>query len=160
MDLTDLKPAEGSRHKKKREARGRAGYGGKTAGRGHNGQQSRAGGGIRKQFEGGQTPLFRRLPKRQYISLPNRKIYTIINLDLLESLDLPAGSEINLEFLAENKIVKRMQKSGLKVLGNGELNKAFKIKAHAFSEGAREKIEKAGGSIEKIVEKVMEKTAS
>lgn len=150
MNLTDLKPAPGSKKKKKREARGHAGYGGKTAGRGHNGQKQRAGCSIRKQFEGGQTPLYRRLPKHQYISTPNKKDYTIISLSSLESLGLKAGSEVTPEFLLENKVIKKLENGGLKVLGNGELKTSLKIKAHAFSASAEEKIGKSGGSIEKI----------
>jgi large subunit ribosomal protein L15 len=147
MNLNDLKPAPGSKHRKKREARGRSGYGGKTAGRGHNGQGQRAGGAIRKQFEGGQTPMYRRLPKHQYISTPNKVVYTIINLTQLGLLDL---KEITPEALLEAKVIKKVENGGLKVLGNGELKKPLKIKAHAFSAAAEEKIKQAGGSIERL----------
>jgi large subunit ribosomal protein L15 len=151
MDLTDLKPTPGSKHKKKREARGRSGYGGKTAGRGHNGQGQRAGGAIRKQFEGGQTPLYRRLPKHQYISSPNRLDYTVINLSRLDSQGFAEGTEVTPELLLEKKIIKKLENGGLKILGNGELKtKKLKIKAHSFSASAEEKIKKAGSSIEKI----------
>ncbi|HEY9885809.1 MAG TPA: 50S ribosomal protein L15 [Vampirovibrionales bacterium] len=150
MDLLDLKPAPGSKQKKKREARGRAGYGGKTAGRGHNGQKQRSGASIPKQFEGGQTPLYRRLPKHQYISNPNRKTFTVINLDVLDALEIDASVEITPELLLEKKVLKSLDKSGLKILGSGVLNKAIKIKAQACSQSAKEKIEKAGGSIELI----------
>lgn len=150
MDLTDLKPAPGAKHKKKREGRGRAGYGGKTAGRGHNGQQQRAGGGIRKQFEGGQTPLYRRLPKHQFISLPNRKDYTVINLATLESYGLEKGSEVSPEYLLAKNLIKKLEKGGLKILAHGELKTPLKIKAHAFSASAAEKIKQIGGSAEKI----------
>ncbi len=147
MNLSDLKPAPGAKHRKKREGRGRAGYGGKTAGLGHNGQGQRAGGAIRKQFEGGQTPLYRRLPKHQYISTPNKLAYTIINLKQLEELGV---KEVTVEYLLENKVIKKLENGGLKVLGQGEIKKAIKIKAHAFSASAEEKIKAAGGSIEKV----------
>jgi large subunit ribosomal protein L15 len=152
MNLTDLKPAPGSKHRKKREARGRAGYGGKTAGRGHNGQGQRAGGAIRKQFEGGQTPLYRRIPKHQHISNPNKLDYTIVNLSQLEKLDLPKGTEITAELLLQIKAIKKLENGGLKILANGELKKPLKIKAHSFSETAEEKIKAAGGSIERYAD--------
>lgn len=156
MNLTDLKPAPGSRKEKKREGRGRSGYGGKTAGRGHNGQGQRAGGAIRKQFEGGQTPLYRRLPKHQYISSPNKKTYTILNLTDLEVLNLDANTLITPDYLLENKIIKKLENGGLKILGTGDISKALKIQANSFSASAAEKIKQAGGSIEKISERLAE----
>ncbi|MDJ0625656.1 MAG: 50S ribosomal protein L15 [Candidatus Caenarcaniphilales bacterium] len=150
MDLSDLKPSPGSKRKKKRESRGRAGYGGKTAGRGHNGQKQRAGCSIRKQFEGGQTPLYRRLPKHQYISTPNKKSYTIINLADIESLGFDKEIEVTPELLLESKVIKKLENGGLKILANGDLKTPLKIKAHAFSSSAETKVSKAGGSLEKI----------
>ncbi|MDX1919683.1 MAG: 50S ribosomal protein L15 [Candidatus Caenarcaniphilales bacterium] len=150
MNLTDLAPAPGAKKKKKREARGRAGYGGKTAGRGHNGQGQRAGASIRKQFEGGQTPLYRRLPKHQYISSPNATFYTIINLNQLNNEALEGINELTPEILLEKKVIKKLENGGLKVLGTGEIKKAVKITAHSFSGSAQEKIKKAGGSIELV----------
>lgn len=150
MDLTDLKPAPGAKKNKKREGRGRAGYGGKTAGRGHNGQQQRAGGAIRKQFEGGQTPLYRRLPKHQYISLPNRKDYTVINLATLQAYGLAENSEVTPEYLLEKRLIKKLGRSGLKILAQGELSTRLNIKAHAFSESAIQKIQQIGGKTEII----------
>lgn len=150
MNLTDLTPSPGSKHKKKREGRGRAGYGGKTAGKGHNGQGQRAGASIRKQFEGGQTPLYRRLPKHQYISNPNSVFYTIINLSQLSNEALNDVTEITPEILLEKKVIKKLENGGLKVLGTGELKKPVKILAHSFSGSAQEKIKKAGGTAELI----------
>jgi large subunit ribosomal protein L15 len=150
MNLLDLVPAPGSKKKKKREARGRSGYGGKTAGRGHNGQKQRAGCAMRKQFEGGQTPLYRRLPKHQYISLPNRKIFTLVNIDDLDRLEAKSDVLITPELLLESGVISKIQKSGVKLLGNGIAKKAYKIKVHAFSASAEEKIKAAGGSIETI----------
>ncbi|MDX1918047.1 MAG: 50S ribosomal protein L15 [Candidatus Caenarcaniphilales bacterium] len=147
MDLSTIKPTPGSKFKKKREGRGRSGYGGKTGGRGYNGQKSRAGPKVRAQFEGGQTPLYRRLPKRQYISLPNRKIYTILNLSTLEKMDLPEGQEITPEFFLEKRLVKKLDISGLKILGNGELTKKLKLKVHSCTQSAKEKIEALGGTV-------------
>jgi large subunit ribosomal protein L15 len=146
MQLTDLKPAPGAKKKKKREARGRAGYGGKTAGKGHNGQGQRAGCSVRKQFEGGQTPLYRRLPKHQYISLPNKLVYTILNLTQLSNSALEGVKEITPEILLEKKVIKKLENGGLKILGVGELKAAVNIKAHSFSQAASDKIAKAGGT--------------
>ena len=148
--LADLKPTEGSKKRKKREGRGNAGYGGKTAGKGMNGQQARKSAGVRKQFEGGQTPLYRRLPKKQYIPSWNRISYTIVSLDLLNSLEVDKNTEITPEYLLEQKIIKKLANGGLKVLANGKLEKSIKIKAHAFSVSAEKKIQEAGGKIEKI----------
>ncbi len=159
MNLTDLKPAPGSKQNKKREGRGRSGYGGKTAGRGHNGQGQRAGGAIRKQFEGGQTPLYRRLPKHQHISSPNRKTYTILNIGDLEDLGIDSNTVITPEYLVERKIIKKLENGGLKILAFGELTQVFKIEANAFSAAAKEKIEALGGSIKKIVKVAEERSA-
>jgi len=153
MYLADLEISKNSRKKKKRNARGRAGFGGKTAGKGHNGQKQRSGKKIRAQFEGGQTPISRRLPKRQLIKLPNKKEFSILGLDCLEKVNFQeqdTQKTISPELLIKLGILKKLKKSGLKILGNGELKKAVKVKAHAFSKSASEQIEKAGGTVELI----------
>ncbi|WP_124726418.1 50S ribosomal protein L15 [Staphylospora marina] len=146
MKLHELKPAPGSRKKKNRVGRGIGSGNGKTAGRGHKGQNARSGGGVRPGFEGGQTPIFRRLPKRGFTN-PNRKEYAIINLDVLNRFE--DGAVVTPELLKEQGVVKNL-KDGLKVLGNGELNKKLTVKAHKFSASAVEKIGAAGGATEVI----------
>ncbi|MBA4495907.1 50S ribosomal protein L15 [Paenactinomyces guangxiensis] len=146
MKLHELKPAEGSRKKRKRLGRGIAAGQGKTAGRGHKGQKARSGGGVRPGFEGGQNPIYRRLPKRGFTN-PNRVEYAIVNLDVLNRFE--EGTEVTPELLMETGVVKSL-KDGLKVLGDGELNKKLTIKAHKFSKSATEKITAAGGATEVI----------
>jgi large subunit ribosomal protein L15 len=146
MKLHELKPAPGSRKKKKRVGRGIGTGNGKTAGRGHKGQNARSGGGVRPGFEGGQNPIYRRLPKRGFTN-PNRVEYAIINLDVLNRFE--DGAVVTPELLKEQGIVKNL-KDGLKVLGNGELNKKLTVKAHKFSASAVEKISAAGGATEVI----------
>ncbi|OEF96436.1 50S ribosomal protein L15 [Vulcanibacillus modesticaldus] len=146
MKLHELKPAEGSRHTRKRVGRGIATGNGKTAGRGQKGQKARSGGGVRLGFEGGQTPLARRLPKRGFKN-PTRKEYAIINLDVLNRFE--AGTVVTPELLEEKGYVKQV-KDGVKVLGNGELNVGLTVKAHKFSESAVKKIAAAGGQTEVI----------
>ena len=119
---------------------------GKTAGRGHKGQNSRSGGGVRPGFEGGQNPLFRRLPKRGFTNI-NRKEYAIVNLDTLNRFE--EGAEVTTALLLESGLVSN-EKAGIKVLGNGTLNKKLTVKAHKFSASAKEAIENAGGTIEVI----------
>jgi large subunit ribosomal protein L15 len=146
MKLNELKPAPGSRKESRRVGRGTASGSGKTSGRGHKGQNARSGGGVRPGFEGGQNPIYRRLPKRGFTS-PNRKEYAIVNLDTLSRF--AEGTEVTPELLVEQGIVKDL-KSGLKILGNGELNVKISVKAHKFSETAAEKIRAAGGATEVI----------
>jgi large subunit ribosomal protein L15 len=146
MKVHDLKPAAGSRRAPKRLARGIGGKGGKTAGRGTKGQNSRSGGGVKAGFEGGQTPLHRRTPKAKGFTNPFRVEYHVVNLDTLEGFD--AGSEVNPASLRARGLV---AKRGLvKVLGRGELSKSLTVKAHAFSGSARQAIESAGGSVEVV----------
>lgn len=144
MELSNMKAPKGAKHSKKRLGRGNATGQGKTAGRGHNGQNSRSGGGVRPGFEGGQNPLARRIPKRGFNNF-NRKEYAIINLDLLERI----GGTITPESLKEAGIIKDM-KSGVKVLGNGTLTKKVNVQAHKCSASAKEAIEAAGGTIELV----------
>jgi len=146
MKLHDMKPAEGARKARKRIGRGIGSGTGKTSGKGHKGQNARSGGGVRLGFEGGQIPLFQRLPKRGFTNI-NRKEYAIVNLDVLNRFD--EGTEVTPELLIETGIVSN-EKSGIKILGNGSLEKKITVKAHKFSASAKEAIEKAGGQAEVI----------
>ena len=146
MKLHELKPAEGSRKVRNRVGRGIGSGNGKTAGKGHKGQNARSGGGVRPGFEGGQNPLFRRLPKRGFTNI-NRKEYAIVNLDALNRFE--DGAEVTAALLLETGIVSN-EKAGIKILGHGTLSKKLTVKAHKFSASAKEAIENAGGSIEVI----------
>lgn len=146
MKLHELSPSPGSRKERKRVGRGPSSGTGKTSGRGHKGQNARSGGGVRPGFEGGQNPLYRRLPKRGFVN-PTRKEYAVVNIEDLNSL--PAGTEVTPEFLMTNGVVKNA-KSGIKVLGNGEVTVKLTVKANKFSQSAVEKIEGAGGTTEVI----------
>jgi large subunit ribosomal protein L15 len=147
MKLHDLRPAEGSKKKRRRVGRGIAAGQGKTAGRGTKGQRARTGRGIKPYFEGGQLPLVRRLPHTRGFTNIYRVPYQVVNLNVLnERFD--AGTEITPELLAERGMVGK--KDRVKVLGNGELTKALTVRAHAFSSSAREKIAAAGGKVEEI----------
>lgn len=145
MKLNELKYNEGSKKDIKRLGRGSSSGTGKTSGRGENGQKSRSGGGVRIGFEGGQLPLYRRLPKRGFSNAMFKKIYAVINVSDLNMFD--EGTEVTPELLFEMGIIKK-QLSGIKVLGNGELEKKLTVRAHKFSDVAKEKIEKAGGKAE------------
>ncbi|EVX32356.1 50S ribosomal protein L15, partial [Staphylococcus aureus H33602] len=123
MKLHELKPAEGSRKERNRVGRGVATGNGKTSGRGHKGQKARSGGGVRPGFEGGQLPLFRRLPKRGFTNI-NRKEYAIVNLDQLNKFE--DGTEVTPALLVESGVVKN-EKSGIKILGNGSLDKKLTV---------------------------------
>jgi len=146
MKLHELKPAEGSRKQRNRVGRGIGSGNGKTAGKGHKGQNARSGGGVRPGFEGGQNPLFRRLPKRGFTNI-NRKEYAIVNLDALNRFE--DGAEVTTALLLETGLVSN-EKAGIKVLGHGTLNKKLTVKAHKFSASAKEAIENAGGTTEVI----------
>ena len=146
MKLHELKPAEGSRKTRNRVGRGIGSGNGKTAGRGHKGQNARSGGGVRPGFEGGQNPLYRRLPKRGFTN-PTRKVYSIVNLETLNRFD--AGTEVTPELLIETGVVKNV-KDGIKILGNGTLEKQLTVKANKFTASAVEAIEAAGGKTEVI----------
>lgn len=149
MKLHDLRPNEGGGVKaKKRLGRGIASGTGKTAGRGHKGQKARSGGGVRPGFEGGQMPLFRRLPKRGFTNI-FKKQYAIVNVEALNQFD--NGSDVTLDTLVERGIVKRSDAvDGLRVLGNGEINVSVNVKAEHFTKSAAERIEAAGGKVEVI----------
>ncbi len=144
MKLNELKPSEGSRTSRKRIGRGDSSGNGKTAGRGQKGQKAR--GKVRLGFEGGQMPLYRRIPKRGFTNI-NRKEYAIVNLDALNVFD--EGAEITPEALLKACIIKK-QLSGVKILGNGEVSKKFTVKAQKFSASAVKAIEAAGGKTEVI----------
>ena len=146
MKLHELKPVEGARNKSNRVGRGMSSGNGKTSGRGHDGQKSRSGGKIGLTFEGGQLPLFRSIPKRGFTNI-NRKDYAIVNVTALNRFD--NGTEVTPELLIESGIVKN-EKSGIKILGNGNLEKKLTIKAHKFSSSAVEAIEQQGGTHEVI----------
>jgi large subunit ribosomal protein L15 len=144
MDLSNLSPAAGSVKNRKRIGRGAGSGTGKTSGRGHKGQNSRSGGGVKPGFEGGQMPLQRRLPKRGFTSL-NKKVYALVNLRDLESFE--AGSSIDPEMLINAGFIKAVC-DGVKILADGELTKAVTVKAHKFSKSAAAKIEAVGGTVE------------
>ncbi|MFB3165352.1 50S ribosomal protein L15 [Neobacillus sp. NPDC093182] len=146
MKLHELKPAEGSRKERKRLGRGIGSGQGKTAGKGHKGQNARSGGGVRLGFEGGQTPLFRRLPKRGFTNI-SRKEYAIVNLDVLNQFE--EGTEVTPELLIETGLVKN-EKAGIKILAKGNVEKKLTVKAHKFSSTAKEAIEAVGGTTEVI----------
>jgi len=146
MKLHELKPNPGSVKNRKRLGRGTASGQGKTAGRGMNGQGSRSGGGTRPGFEGGNMPLYRRLPKRGFTNIFGTK-YSEINVEALNMFE--DGAEVTPEILKSEGIVKK-QLDGVKILGNGDLAKKLTVKAHKFSKSAIEKIEAAGGKVEVI----------
>lgn len=146
MKLFELSPAPGSTKPKYRKGRGIGSGNGKTAGKGHKGQNARSGGGVRPGFEGGQLPIYRRLPKRGFTN-HFAKHYAIINVGDLEIFE--NGTEVTLEMLVENRII-RKELDGLKVLGTGELTKSLTVKAKVFSASAKEKIVAAGGKAEEV----------
>lgn len=144
--LNELKPVDGARKARKRVGRGTASGQGKTAGKGTKGQKARSGGGTRPGFEGGQIPLFQRIPKRGFNNV-NRKEYAVVNLDDLNLFE--AGEVITPEVLLSRNVLKKTL-DGVKVLANGQLEKAVTVKAHKFSKAAEQAITQAGGTIEVI----------
>ncbi len=147
MKLHNMHPQEGSTHKRKIVGRGPGSGLGKTSGKGHKGQNARSGGGVRPGFEGGQLPLFRRIPKRGFSNARFKKVYATVNLSDLNVFN--DGDVIDINTLLEKGIIKK-ELCGLKILGNGTLEKKLTIKAKKFTETAKEKIEKSGGKIEVI----------
>ena len=141
-----MKYTEGARKSRKRLGRGNASGTGTTAGKGHKGQNARSGGGVRLGFEGGQTPIARRLPKRGFTNF-TRKEYAIVNVEALNRFE--NGTEVTPELLIETGLVKKLL-DGVKVLGQGDLEKALTVKANKFSKSAVAVIEKAGGKVEVI----------
>ena len=146
MKLHELSPAAGSVTDVKRKGRGPGSGNGKTAGKGHKGQNARSGGGVRIGFEGGQMPITRRLPKRGFNNIFAKK-YAIVNVDALNAFE--DGTVVGIEELLAKKIVRKAE-DGLRVLGSGEISKKLTVKANAFSEAAKAKIEAAGGKVEVV----------
>ena len=153
LALNNLHPTKGSTHKKKRVGRGPGSGLGKTAGKGHKGQKSRSGYSKKIGFEGGQMPLQRRLPKRGFTNIFKKQWLEVSLAKLEESFN--AGDEITPEILHERGLIKKA-KHDLVILGNGDVSKALNISAHRFTKAAREKIEKAGGSITEIKKEITE----
>ncbi|SFU69045.1 50S ribosomal protein L15 [Alicyclobacillus macrosporangiidus] len=147
MQIHELKSPEGARRGRKRVGRGTSSGHGKTSTRGQKGQWARSGGGVRPGFEGGQTPLFRRIPKRGFSNARFTKEYAIVNVEQLN--DFPEGTVVTPELLLERRLVRELL-DGVKVLGNGDLNVKLTVRAHAYSGSAKEKIEAAGGTAEVI----------
>lgn len=146
MNLHELKPVAGARHVRKRVGRGTSSGMGKTSGRGTKGQNSRSGGGVRPGFEGGQTPLFKRLPKRGFTNV-SRKEYDVINIEQLNCFK--EGTVVNAEKLAKQGLIDK-KNNMIKVLGNGKLNVKLTVVAHKFSKSAEKGIIEAGGKTEVI----------
>lgn len=144
MNLNELKYNEGARDVRKRIGRGQGSGTGKTSGKGHKGQNARSGGGVRIGFEGGQTPIYKTMPKRGFSNV-NRKEYAIVNLDQLEKFE--NGAVVSLETLNAAGVIKK-NLDGLKVLGNGSLTKKLTVKCSKISASAKEAIEKVGGTVE------------
>ena len=145
MKLHELKYSDGARHEKKRLGRGTSSGTGKTSGKGNKGQNARTGGGVRPGFEGGQTPIFRRIPKVGFTNI-NTKNYTIFNLKDLEKLDV---SKINHQTLVQKKLIKS-EKELIKILGSGTISKSVNVKTNKISKAAQQAIEAAGGKVEVI----------
>ncbi|MCP5541561.1 MAG: 50S ribosomal protein L15 [Akkermansiaceae bacterium] len=146
MRLHDLKPNPGSKHRRKRLGCGESSGHGKTSGKGHKGMKARSGGGNRPGFEGGQMPIMRRLPKKGFNNAQFSKKYAVVNVAALEA-KFDDGAEVNEETLRAAGLVQGGAWDGVKILGNGELTKKLSVTADKVSAGAREKIEKAGGSV-------------
>ena len=148
MKLHELSPAEGSVKDGFRKGRGAGSGNGKTAGKGHKGQNARSGGGVRPGFEGGQLPLYRKLPKRGFKNARFAKQYTVINVQSLNKFN--DGEVVDAALLLTSGIVSEVLASGIKVLGEGELTKKLTVKASVFSASAKEKIEAVGGKTEVV----------
>lgn len=146
MNLNELKPAEGSKEKVFRKGRGHGSGNGKTAGRGHKGQNARSGGGVRPGFEGGQMPLYRRIPKRGFTC---RNTKDIIAINLMHLNVFEDGAVVDIDALKSKGLVSN-PRDGVKILGVGELNKNLTVKVNYFSQSAKDKIEAAGGKAEVI----------
>ena len=147
MKLVDLRPAEGATQTGRRRGRGPGSGLGKTSGKGHKGQKARSGGGVRPGFEGGQMPLTRRLPKRGFFN-PFSKVYTEVNVSTLDKFD--EDTVITAELLKEKGVISKIEKDGVKVLGNGELTKRLTVQVAAFTRTAQQKIEALGGKAEVV----------
>ena len=148
MYIHDLKNADGARTSKKRLGRGIGSGIGKTSGKGHKGQNARSGGGVRPGFEGGQMPLYRRLPIKGFTNAKFKKVYSIVNVSSLNIFE--ANTEVDAVKLLEAGILSKIEKDGVKILGNGELTAALKVRANKFTNQAKEKITAQGGSVEEV----------
>lgn len=147
MRLDQLRPAPGAKKRPKRVGRGPGSGHGKTAGRGHKGQKARAGGGTRPGFEGGQMPLYRRVPKRGFSSGP-RRTHAVVNLKSLAPF--AAGSLVDPDRLVEEGVIKKAERDLVKLLGDGEVSQGLTVKVHAVSAAAKAKVEAAGGTVEML----------
>ena len=148
MYIHDLKNAEGEKQSRKRLGRGLGSGIGKTSGKGHKGQNARSGGGVRPGFEGGQNPLYRRIPVKGFSNAKFKKVYSIVNVAALNVFE--ANTEVDAAKLLEAGILSKIEKDGVKVLGNGELTVALKVVANKFTAQAKEKIMAQGGSVEEV----------
>lgn len=148
MYIHDLKNAEGEKQSKKRLGRGIGSGIGKTSGKGHKGQNARSGGGVRPGFEGGQNPLYRRLPARGFSNAKFKKVYSIVNVSSLNAFE--PNTEVDAVKLLEAGILSKIEKDGIKILGNGELSVALKVKANKFTTTAKDKITAQGGNVEEV----------
>ena len=146
MELSKLSPAPNSKHRLRRVGRGRGSGLGKTSGRGENGQNKHTGGGVRPLFEGGQMPMYVQLGKRGFTNGKFKSQYSIVNVAQLDCFD--EGTVVTAELLKQAGIIGKIEKDGLKVLGDGKITKALTVKANKFTESAIKKIQKAGGTIE------------
>ena len=148
MYIHDLKNADGARKSQKRLGRGIGSGIGKTSGKGHKGQNARSGGGVRPGFEGGQNPLYRRLPSKGFSNAKFKKVYSTVNVSSLNVFE--ANTEVDAVKLLEAGILSKIEKDGVKILGNGELTVALKVIANKFTAQAKEKITAQGGSVEEV----------
>ena len=148
MYIHELKNADGARQTKKRLGRGIGSGIGKTSGKGHKGQNARSGGGVRLGFEGGQMPLYRRLPSKGFSNAKFKKVYSTVNVSALNIFE--ANTVVDAAKLLEAGILSKVEKDGIKILGNGELTVALKVVANKFTAQAKEKITAQGGSVEEV----------
>ncbi len=148
MYIHDLKNAEGEKQSKKRLGRGIGSGVGKTSGKGHKGQNARSGGGVRPGFEGGQNPLYRRIPIKGFSNAKFKKVYSTVNVSALNVFE--KDTEVDALKLLDAGILSKIEKDGVKILGNGELTVALKVKANKFTAQAKDKILAQGGSVEEV----------
>jgi large subunit ribosomal protein L15 len=149
MRIEDLRPAPGSTRKRKRLGRGRGSGQGKTAGKGNKGLNARSGGGVRPGFEGGQMPLYRRLPKRGFLPYGGKTEFAIVNVGDLAGR-FAAGSVVDPEALAASGLIRKSGRGAVKILGDGDVAHALTVRVHRISEGAKQKLEAAGGRVEAL----------
>lgn len=157
MKLNELSPSVPKKNRK-RIGRGNSSGWGKTAGKGSNGQNSRAGGGVKPYFEGGQMPIYRRVPKRGFSNAIFKKEYTVVSLSILNK-NFEDGEEVSLNTLLNKSLIKK-GRDGVKILGNGELNKKLTVKVHKVSKSAKAVIEAKGGTVELVEVKAFERAES